>query len=269
MKNRINVILVNYNSLTDTENCIKSLRECNKGIFEVEIIVVDNNSKSTVKKSLRKLCECFAAKLIENDGNYGFAKANNIGFREIQNKVDDDFCDYVWFFNNDTKIETGFFEKLNENLPKDNEVLYFEMRNFSGDFVNDGLNYCSKLTGRYSESFKKNYIQYICGASVFLKLTERVPLWNEDFFLYYEDVDYSLRLIKKGYSFVEVKGLHYLHKVNGSSAFNPKTNKFRIQSQKKFMKENGKCYFVYFLLKILYYMLSLKFADLKDFMDKN
>lgn len=269
MKNRINIILVNYNSYTDTENCLKSIREYNKGIFEIEIIVVDNDSKSSVKEFLRKICDRFDAKLIENDKNNGFAKANNIGFREIQHKNNKDFCDYIWFLNNDTKIEDGFFEKLNENLPKDNEALYFEMRNFSGGFVNDGLNYCSILTGRYSERFRKNYIQYICGASVFLKLTDKVPLWNEDFFLYYEDVDYSLRLKKNGYTFVEVKGLYYLHKVNGSSAFNPKTNKFRIQSQKKFMKENGKNYFVYFILKILYYAMCFKFENLKDFMDKN
>lgn len=109
MKNRINIILVNYNSYTDTENCLKSIREYNKGIFEIEIIVVDNDSKSSVKEFLRKICDRFDAKLIENDKNNGFAKANNIGFREIQHKNNKDFCDYIWFLNNDTKIEDGFF----------------------------------------------------------------------------------------------------------------------------------------------------------------
>lgn len=263
MKNRINIILVNYNSYTDTENCIKSILKYNKEIFDIEIIVVDNNSNKSVKEVLRNICENFCIKLIENKENYGFAKANNIGLKEIKNN--NNSSDYVWFLNNDTKIENGFFEKLNENLPKSDEVLYFEMRNFSNEFVNDGLNYVSPWTGRYRETFKKNYITYICGASIFLKLSDKVPLWNEDYFLYYEDVDYSIRLKKMGYTFVKPNGLYYLHKVNGSSALNSKTNAFRIQSQKKFMTKNGKNYFIYFLLKIMYYTFRLKFKDLRNF----
>lgn len=263
MKNRIHVILVNYNSYKDTENCLRSIRGYNKKIFDIEIIVVDNNSKEDIKEQLREVCKNFCARLIENYNNYGFAKANNVGFREI--KKDRNFNEYVWFLNNDTKLESGFFEKLNDNLPKDNEVLYFEMRNFSKEFVNNGLNYVSLWTGRYRETFKKNYVEYICGASVFLKLSAKVPLWNEDYFLYYEDVDYSIRLKKTGYTFIKSDGLHYLHKVNGSSSLNSKTNVLRIQSQKKFMKENGKNYFVYFFLKIMYYTFRLKFNDLKDF----
>ena len=257
---KLSIILVNYNTFNDTETCIKSLLENNNGYFDLKLIVVDNNSKKEIHDKLINLSNDLKFNLISNNDNYGFAKANNIGLQYTSDS------DYIWFLNNDTKIEKGFFERLYQKLPNDNEVLYFSMYDFNKSFVNDGLNYVSLRTGIYSETKKKGYIPYIVGASIFLKNTTKVPRWDEQYFLYYEDVEYSISLLKNGYFFKNIPELYYLHKINGSSGCNPKTNFFRIQSQKKFMKKHGKNYAMYFLLKCFYYALRFKTKELKAFL---
>lgn len=264
MKETIKIIFVNYNTYEDLENCIESLFHNNKGLFNLEIVVVDNNSKKEIVNELERFCLLKNVHLIKNEENLGFAKANNIGLQYIQEENSDN--SFIWFLNNDTKVEAGFFERLKENLPKINEAVYFEMRNFNNEFVNNGLNYVSLKTGRYSESIKKGYIPYIVGASIFLRNSEFIPKWDEDYFLYYEDVEYSISLKKNNYILKKIPNMYYLHKINGSSGCNPKTNVFRIRSQKRFMKKNGRCFIHYYIMKVMYYLVRFQFTELTAFL---
>lgn len=260
----IYVILINYNGSADTINCINSLSKSFNS--NLKIVIVDNASKEEDLLKLEKFCygnENIV--LIKSNENIGFAAGNNLAIDYIEKNITLQENQYIWFLNNDTLVTEILSKNIKNKLPKDNEVLYFEMRNFNNEIVNDGLNYVSLLTGKYSGIKKKNYCEYICGASIFLKRKTSIPRWDDTYFLYYEDVEYSLDLKKIGYSFIKGEDCYYLHKVNGSSRYNPKTNLFRLMSQKKFMRRHGKNYCLYYIMKVIYFIIKLDFKTLYEY----
>ncbi len=268
---KLNIIMVNYNGSADTLHCLESLRKSNNDYFSIRIILIDNNSEHEDTKKIESylseapfhnLCVHF----IKNSRNVGFAAANNIGLAFL--KKNNFYSGYIWFLNNDTEISGALLQKMKDTLPAENQALYFEMRNFQNTFYNNGLNYISLLTGRYSETEKKKYVPYICGASIYVKATERLPLWNEAFFLYFEDADYSIQLRKLKFSFVQLQDAFYRHKISASSGKNQKAVIYRLESQIKFMRTHGKNYLVYVILKSLYLMSRFRFSELKVLLNK-
>lgn len=265
MKKIIYVIMINYNGIEDTEKCIESIYSSNNNLFTIKTIIVDNASSVSNKERLRSLtADNNDIEVIYNTSNFGFAKANNIGLSYIHSKYGFEDNSFLYFLNNDTLLNRSLLQALEANLPSENEVLYFEMRSFDNKYVNNGLNYLNPYFGRYRETYKKKYIEYICGASIFLKNTDKVPFWNDEYFLYFEDVDYSLRLRNSGYVFRKLNNVFYNHKV-GASSKNSKVNSYKIQSQKKFMKENGKCYLLFCFCKFFYLLLKFKISLLREF----
>ena len=75
----IPIILLNYNSSSDCRKCISFLK--NQKNVEIEIVVVDNCSKSEDLCLLRTLCQEEQCTLIENKENRGYNAGNNIGLR--------------------------------------------------------------------------------------------------------------------------------------------------------------------------------------------
>lgn len=264
----VHIILVNYNSSKDTICCIESIKKSNKEFFKCNIIIVDNNSNDSEQIILEHFIKSFneeliTLNLIKNPENVGFAAANNIGLDYIEKLCSS--SDYIWFLNNDTQVNTELLCSIKNSLPEKHEVLYFEMRNFDYEFVNDGLNYISLSTGKYYEVKKKNTEPYIVGASVFLRYCENFPRWDDSYFLYFEDVAYSFLLKSRNYKFIKLPDVYYLHKINASSGKNSKTLLIRIQSQKKFMKEYSPHYFLFVIMKVFYLIIQLRFKEVKSF----
>ena len=259
----LNIIFVSYNGAQDTINCINSLINGNTNYFNLQIIIVDNNSNDVEQLQEYITKEKFAnfIHLIKNAKNLGFAAANNIGINYL--KENNAFNGYLWFLNNDTLISSNLLELMSLNLPNENEVEYFEMHDFEDKYFNNGLNYISLTTGKYSETPKNNYVPYICGASIFLKCSEKVPMWNEIFFLYYEDVDFSFQLKHRGFNFRQINNSNYKHKISASSKQKTGINLIKAESQKKFMKLYGKNYLIYCFLKLFYLLLKFRFAEIK------
>jgi len=101
MRNKISIIIVNWNTKDDTRRCIESIyRNCT---LKFEIIVIDNNSQDN---SYAHLKERFPKiRLVQNKKNLGYAKANNLGFKLAK-------YDFVIVLNPDTQIQKGTFESL-------------------------------------------------------------------------------------------------------------------------------------------------------------
>src|SRR5438067_422205 len=95
------VILVNYNSVDDTVECVKSIIETTKN--KPFIIVLDNASKD--QESLKsKLLFYSHLHLILSDKNVGFGGANNAAINWIFENIQ---CDYMFILNNDTILTDG------------------------------------------------------------------------------------------------------------------------------------------------------------------
>ncbi|MGH7203443.1 MAG: glycosyltransferase family 2 protein, partial [Candidatus Levyibacteriota bacterium] len=111
MKKKVSIIIINWNGLNYLQECLPSLQK--QDYPNTEIIVVDNASSdesvSYLKKNFPKV------RIVLNDKNYGFAEANNIGYKYITG-------DYVLFLNNDTKVTRNFLSILVKKLEKDETI---------------------------------------------------------------------------------------------------------------------------------------------------
>ncbi len=98
MKGITSVIIVNHNSGQLLRHCVESIE---KFTDDYEIIVVDNAS---IDDSLSGLDRHPAIRIIRNQANLGFSKANNLGIREAQGK-------YIMLLNSDTLVTAGWLAK--------------------------------------------------------------------------------------------------------------------------------------------------------------
>ena len=202
----LSIITINYNGLKDTCELIDSLPLEKKSI---EVIVVDNASKNDEASIIEERYP--AVKVIRSPKNLGFAGGNNLGIKAAHGK-------YLFFINNDTilKYQTSDISHLILRLesdeaigivcPKirfawdDNPIQFagytplsrFTMRNRSIGFGEEDH-------GQYNTAHPTPYAH---GAAMLVKRSaiEKAGLMPECYFLYYEELDWSMMFTRAGYS---------------------------------------------------------------------
>jgi GT2 family glycosyltransferase len=217
----LSIIIVSFNTKELLVSCIKSVFKCTKNI-KFEVIVVDNNSGDGSADAAKSL----GATVIKNKGNFGFAVANNQGFRVSHGK-------YVLFLNSDTEIHGNV---LGEMMPwmeinskagvatcalknKDGSLQatggYFPtlLRVFSWMIIQD-IPFVDNIIKPFhphhskslffrGDSFYKTQkkIDWATGAFLLTRreILEKVEGWDEKFFMYVEDVDLCFRIKRLGY----------------------------------------------------------------------
>ncbi|MFH0864811.1 MAG: glycosyltransferase [Bacteroidota bacterium] len=237
---KLSVVIVNYNVRYFLEQCLLSINAASKGI-ESEIIVVDNNS---VDGSVKMLKEKFTqVKIIENNENLGFSKANNQAIRISKGE-------YILLLNPDTIIEEDTFTKslsfMDEHpyarglgvkmidgkgkfLPESKRGLPTPAVAFYKIFGLSRLFPKSKIFGRYHLGFldkdKNHEVDILSGAFMMLRreTLDITGLLDETFFMYGEDIDLSYRIKKAGYKnyyFPETRIIHYKGESTKKSSIN-------------------------------------------------
>lgn len=209
MSKAVAVILLNWNTPVYTANCIASLRQhCNQALYD--IIVADNGSTDG---SLAILQDQFTNVLfIDNGENLGFAEGNNRALIYSINKG----YNYSLILNTDTVVDEDIITKLSTHLNKYpgtaavQPAIYWmhdkaKIWNGEGNF--------NKLTGSVISDTKAptpnqafSQVEWVTGCCMLIRNSAlgKSGLFNEKFFLYYEDVDLCFRLREAGYD------LHYL-----------------------------------------------------------
>lgn len=212
----LSVIIVSYNVKYFLEQCLHSVEKASEYIA-VEIYVVDNNSADG---SVQMVAEKFpAVKLIANDVNLGFAKANNQAIRLASGK-------YILLLNPDTLVQEDTFSKCVAHMDEFSDIgcMGVKMIDGAGNFLPEskralptpGVAFFkifgfsalfprSKTFGRYHLSFlnkdKIHDVDVISGAFMLLRKStlEKSGLLDEVFFMYGEDIDLSYRIKLAGY----------------------------------------------------------------------
>jgi len=214
----ISIIIPNLNGLEHLKVCYDSLLQ--QSVKDFKIILVDNNSSDdSVKFTERNYPEIVVIKL---NSNTGFAKAVNTG---IIYSFENYNSDFVLLLNNDTECDKHFLEEMLKGFKEKNVgSVACKMLNFydrkkiddAGDFIKSkGSPYARGNeeidTGQYD---KKEYIFGACaGAAMYRKeVFDTVGFFDEDFFAYYEDVDFSFRLQSAGYKCFYNPGAICYHK---------------------------------------------------------
>ncbi len=230
---QLTIIIVNYNVKHYLYQCLESLRRAAKGI-EWEVVVVDNNSSDG---SLEYLDQTYPEgsfpelRVIANNHNPGFGKANNQAFHETTGE-------YVLYINPDTFVcENTLSECLDFMAAHpDAGCLGVKMHNADGSFAMESrrgiptpwASFCkvtrlsklfpkSKVFGRYYMQHlpvdEPAIVEIISGAFMMVRrdIVSQVGIFDEDFFMYCEDTDLSYRMIKAGYHnyYLPAHILHY------------------------------------------------------------
>ena len=218
---KLSIVIVSYNVRSYLELCLQSVSKALEGI-EGEVWVVDNCSQDDSVAVLKR--DYPWVRLVENNENMGFARANNIAIRQSQS-------DYVLLLNPDTVVAESTLRGVLQFMDEHPEAggAGVMMHNEDGTIAPESRRalptpWVSALkmlgfTRRYYMSRlpwdQPGRIDVISGAFCLLrrKALDQVGLLDEDFFMYGEDIDLSYRLLKGGwqnwylpYSIIHFKG---------------------------------------------------------------
>lgn len=220
---KLAIILVNYNGLNDTLECIQSINNSKHENAEITIIVVDNNSRTNDIKVINKQYPDVVT--IQNEINMGFAGANNIGILHAL-KCN---CEWIMLLNNDTVIDKNMIENM---LKESKEcpivvplMLYYsdpEKIWYAGGKISKftGNNYHYKMN-KYTNSvaLKKINCTFATGCCMMIhrKIFKDVGFFNDSYFMYCEDTEFSIRLNLKKYKILFTPDAVLWHKISSSS----------------------------------------------------
>ena len=199
---KISIITINYNGIKDTCELIDSIPFNDY----MEVIVVDNASKEDEASIISEKYP--QVKVIRSEKNLGFAGGNNLGIKEAQGK-------YILLINNDTNFKEFNLDSLIERLESSNKIgivcpkLRFSWGNNPIQFAgytqlsnitirNQAIGFGEADNGQYNTAHPTPYAH---GAAMLIKreAIEKVGLMPECFFLYYEEIDWSMMFTRAGY----------------------------------------------------------------------
>ena len=224
---KLAIILVNYNGKQYNEACIDSIL-AGQSSCDKSIIVVDNASQDDSMELLRKRYNNDARiELIALEDNYGFSYANNVGIR----RAIEEGADYVLLLNNDTEIDVDMLARLEECAQRHPDsmivpkIYYSDRRDViwsAGGKVSPLIRKVSHIgvdqvdRGQFEEEAE---IAFATGCALLIPkgVIEQAGLLDEDFFLYYEDTEYSFRLTGMGIPIYYCPKAVMYHKVGAST----------------------------------------------------
>ena len=276
----ISFIIVNFNGVEHTRELLLTICMEISGLT-YEVIVVDNGSSGNDFSLLVKEFPAFSH--IRSDINLGFAGGNNLGIKSSAGR-------YIMLINNDTLIPDKSLSELvkfmddNPNIgaasPK---ILYLNPHNtiqFAGftelskfTLRNHGVGYNELDLGQHNTPRKTAFIH---GAAVILRreVIEECGLMPEEYFLYYEEIDWSYRIREKGFELWYFPGTKIIHKESQSIGKNSSVKIFYMTRNRLLLaKRNRKglvrvVSFLYQLfiaipLNLISQMLKLRFDLIK------
>ena len=236
------IVIVTFKSEHLIENLIKSIPQ------SIEILIVENSLNSSLKLDLEKKYE--NTKVIIPPNNLGYAKALNLGVQSSKNN-------FVLCLVADVFFETQVFLKISEII---NEFKNFAI--LAPTYKNEKIfkNYWPLENLQQNEIIIKNNnlfeVKDVDGAAFIInKETFDDKIFDENFFLYFENTDMCLNVRKKGHKIFAIKNLKFIHSGMKSSnkKFEFEINKSRnwhyCWSKFYFYKKNFS--YLYALKKIL------------------
>lgn len=253
MMNKSLLIILNWNGLEDTINCVNSVLSRTTPKEKLDLAIVDNGSlNNDFEKLLEKFGNVKNIKVLETKKNLGYCGGNNYVVNPIINKEE---YDYFIILNNDTVLVDDSLNKMisymenNETIGAASPVVlsYFNPKridtiglNFSlWTGVSIALGNGQKLKAFINKKIDRPYS--ISGACFIIRakaLKEINYLFDEDFFCYFEETELSIRLRKRGYEIATLPNARILHKgsvsskrISGFSEYQLIRNRFLVEKK--------------------------------------
>jgi len=222
---KLSVIVVNYNDKNNLRECLSSLGE---SLLEIpwEAIVVDNCSSDGSIEFIKSFFS--EVKVIENKENLGFSKANNKGIEQSR-------AAYILFLNPDTILFPNSLSLLLKEMRSNpraagvGPALLDERMNYQVSFGKKVdffpelfqkllMNRCEKY--RLRHDFGRRDVGWLSGACLLVRrrALEEAGIFDERFFLYFEDIDLCLRMRNRGWKLIYFPQARVIHKGGTSTS---------------------------------------------------
>lgn len=278
------IILVNWNGLEFTQACLMSLRKVDFPSFQV--ILVDNGSENQEGRQLQK--DFPEIQLIETGENLGFAGGNNVGIR----KALADGYSHVLLLNNDTEVEPDFLGELVRKAVQKPQIglvqpLILFLHNpkeiwSAGGKWNPLFGRAITLGDREPLADfrpKTTYLDWATGCCMLVSREAILAagLLHEQYFTYFEDVEWSLRIRKAGFEIHFAEKSVIYHEAGASSKkkhaegmLSPRVFYYHVRNQFLLLRglENKILGMIYhlgrFSLWIGYFLIRGRFKKLKS-----
>jgi GT2 family glycosyltransferase len=290
MQYDLSVIILTYNQMPLVRQTLQSLRDLlPNSQLKIQVIVVDNNStEDVVGTVLREFPE---VEVIANRENYGFAVGNNKAIGLVKGK-------YVLFLNSDTKLIGRVLDEMVQRLESDPQIGVVTCMVELADGTIDpachrgfptpwrsfayytgleklaailGLNYLKKWFGGYHllalrDLSTPHEIDACTGAFLMIskELGDQLGWWDEDYFMYGEDLDLCFRVKARGLKvmyYPECKIIHYKHSSGFKSVLKDseeirqvkiKTTKAFFEAMKIFFEKHYRSQYPAIVRKVVY-----------------
>lgn len=272
----VSIVIVNYNTLKITQDCINSIFEYSSNI-EFEVILVDNASEDGSR-------DCFVKDhritYVYSEENLGFGKANNLGLTFASGK-------YIFLLNSDTLLRNNAilqFYRFMEEQDRSIACVGCELIDFEGkmvisygEFPSMSLILKQRLSHLIPVKYRKCYgfngpyrrkigddcfiVDYVTGADLFIRkeVIEQCGFFDPDFFLYYEETEMQHRYrAHKYYSCIfQQPTIVHLEGKSGNKKINHLECAIKIMgSLFKYMRKTHSIFY-YWTFRLLFLVISL------------
>ncbi|MBQ0142632.1 MAG: glycosyltransferase family 2 protein [Prevotellaceae bacterium] len=246
----VSIIIVNYNTLQITAECIDSIFRFTTNV-NFEVILVDNGS---IDGSEQHFASDDRITYIYLKENIGFGRANNEGVKYATGRN-------ILFLNSDTLLQDNSVKLLSEYLDHNNTVgacganLFDSSMQSSISFyrqypsIFDNFITLNKLYNkiRFKDSVTFNNTQnpldvcHISGADLMIKkkILDHIGSFDPQFFMYFEDTELCYRIKRAGFLLMSVPSARIIH-LQGRSTMNSIKFIWWLNSKIKFYKSVGK-----------------------------
>ena len=252
------VIIPNWNGSHHLEECLYSLSR--QTFKEFDVVFVDNASTDGSVQFVREHFPDF--RVVELPENIGFAGGANAGIRAAQS-------DYIVLLNNDTEVEPHWLENLAQSIRENPGVWFFasKLLNYYDRNIIDSAGDALDLSlGPYKideykpseNSRERSFIFGACGGGGCYRreLFDRIGLFDEDFFAYFEDIDLSFRANWAGFRCLSVPDAVIYHKVAATTGADTRSkDRFDVMRRRNYLFLIVKNYPVLFLLQHLPFII--------------
>lgn len=272
-KPKVSIIILNWNGLDDTIECLESLKKITYPNYEV--ILVDNASEGNDVDVLKEKFGDYIY-IMENDKNYGFAEGNNIAMRFA---LANSNPAYIFLLNNDTTVDPEFLSELVDTAESDATIgavgpkilAYYKpdvVQSCGAKFNLWVGGYRWKQEHKTASGQNKEIIEvdHVMGAAMLARASvlEGVGLFDPIFFANWEETDWCMRVKEKGYKVIYNPEAKVWHKMCGSLPFHDTKRVYLIlRNNIIFMRKHGKIvhfpsfFAYYFLLRVPVWCLGI------------
>jgi len=196
---KASIIIVGYRGEKYLSNCLNSLLKLDFPKEDYEIIYVDNASPDRSLEIIKSFQNQFKnLRIIKSEKNLGFAGGNNLGITQSQGQ-------YIILFNQDAIAHKSFLLELIRSAEMDKKIAVVGAKiyylNSKDLYFAGGKILYGGFCWNWLLKDKEGECDYVSGCAMLIKksVLDKVGLFDENFFCYYEETDLCTRIKKAGY----------------------------------------------------------------------